>query len=374
MLWNKNFTLLAAANVFFHAAVYMQFPVLHRWMTDVWGYTGVEAACMAVVFGLSLFIPGVFNSYLVDTFSRKQVCIRSMIVLGLATLAYPWTSATWQIVALRVLQGSAFGIALMATGSTLAIDVAPSHQRDGANRAFTWSGIAGMLAGVVIGLAGMQHVAFTQLVSASACLLAVAMVLIGYVKISFRAPLDLPLCSSDRFLLFRAVPPGINMMAVPLVIGMLFVSVSDFSFYLCTGLGFLLYLLVRESVRRQVDGRIQVGAGQLLMIAGLMALHHPEGVYPLYIGGCLIGLGTGFSIGQFLQMMILLPLHCERGTGYHTYRLSWELSWACGIFLGVYLQSQGKGLFGAEILIAVAGLLLYQAFTYRYFKRHYQKH
>ena len=168
MLWNKNFTLLAAANVFFHAAVYMQFPVLHRWMTDVWGYTGVEAACMAVVFGLSLFIPGVFNSYLVDTFSRKQVCIRSMIVLGLATLAYPWTSATWQIVALRVLQGSAFGIALMATGSTLAIDVAPSHQRDGANRAFTWSGIAGMLAGVVIGLAGMQHVAFTQLVSASA--------------------------------------------------------------------------------------------------------------------------------------------------------------------------------------------------------------
>ena len=163
-------------------------------------------------------------------------------------------------------------------------------------------------------------------------------------------------------------------MAVPLVIGMLFVSVSDFSFYLCTGLGFLLYLLVRESVRRQVDGRIQVGAGQLLMIAGLMALHHPEGVYPLYIGGCLIGLGTGFSIGQFLQMMILLPLHCERGTGYHTYRLSWELAWACGIFLGVYLQSQGKGLFGAEILIAVAGLLLYQAFTYRYFKRHYQKH
>ena len=55
-------------------------------------------------------------------------------------------------------------------------------------------------------------------------------------------------------------------------------------------------------------------------------------------------------------MMILLPLHCERGTGYHTYRLSWELAWACGIFLGVYLQSQGKGLFGAEILIAVAGL------------------
>ena len=90
MLWNRNFTSLAAANVFFHAAVYMQFPLLHRWMTEVWGYTGVEAACMAVVFGLSLFVPGVFNSYLVDTFSRKRVCVWSMIVLGLANPCFAY--------------------------------------------------------------------------------------------------------------------------------------------------------------------------------------------------------------------------------------------------------------------------------------------
>ena len=374
MLWNKNFTLLAAANVFFHAAVYMQFPVLHRWMTDVWGYTGVEAACMTVVFALSLFIPGAFNSYLVDTFSRKKVCIRSMIVLGLATVAYSWVSAAWQIAALRVLQGGAFGIALMSTGSTLAIDVAPSHQRDRANRAFTWSGIVGMLAGILVGLTSVPHYGFKSLFCYSAMLLIPAITLIGYVKVSFRAPLNLPLCSFDRFLLFRAIPPGINLMAVPLVIGMLFVSVSDFSFYLCMGLGFLLYLLVRESVRRPVDGRIQVGIGQLLMIAGLMVLHHRAGIYPFYVSGGLIGLGAGFSIGQFLQLMILLPLHCERGTGYHTYRLSWELALAFGILLGVYLQVQGKDLCFAGLLIAIAGLLLYLAFTYRYFKKHYQKH
>lgn len=374
MLWNRNFTSLAAANVFFHAAVYMQFPVLHRWMTDVWGYTGVEAACMAVVFGLSLFVPGVFNSYLVDTFSRKQVCIRSMIVLGLATIAYSWVSATWQIIALRILQGGAFGIALMSTGSTLAIDVASSHQRDRANRAFTWSGIIGMLAGVCVGLTDMQHLTFMQSVSVSAWLLIMAITLIGYVKVSFRAPLDLPLCSFDRFLLFRAIPPGVNMMAVPLVIGMIFVSVSDIYFYLCMGLGFLLYLLVREIVKRPVDGRIQVGIGQVLLIAGLAVLHSRVGVYPFWVSGALIGLGTGFSIGQFLQLMISLPLHCERGTGYHTYRLSWELALACGILLGVYLQAQGGDLFLTESLITVAGLLLYLAFTNRYFKRHYQKH
>ena len=203
MLWNRNFTSLAAANVFFHAAVYMQFPVLHRWMTDVWGYTGVEAACMAVVFGLSLFVPGVFNSYLVDTFSRKRVCVWSMIVLGLATVAYTGVSSSWQILVLRILQGGAFGIALMSTGSTLAIDVASSHQRDRANRAFTWSGIVGMLVGILIGLTSVPHRGFEFLFSYSAALLVPAIALIGSVKVCFRAPLDLPLCSFDRFLLYR---------------------------------------------------------------------------------------------------------------------------------------------------------------------------
>ena len=358
MLWNRNFTSLAAANVFFHAAVYMQFPVLHRWMTDVWGYTGVEAACMAVVFGLSLFVPGVFNSYLVDTFSRKRVCVWSMIVLGLATVAYTGVSSSWQILVLRILQGGAFGIALMSTGSTLAIDVASSHQRDRANRAFTWSGIVGMLVGILIGLTSVPHRGFEFLFSYSAALLVPAIALIGSVKVCFRAPLDLPLCSFDRFLLFRAIPPGVNMMAVPLVIGMIFVSVSDIYFYLCMGLGFLLYLLVREIVKRSVDGRIQVGIGQVLLIAGLAVLHSRVGVYPFWVSGALIGLGTGFSIGQFLQLMISLPLHCERGTGYHTYRLSWELALACGILLGVYLQAQGGDLFLTESLITVAGLFM----------------
>ena len=82
------------------------------------------------------------------------------------------------------------------------------------------------------------------------------------------------------------------MMTVPLVIGMIFVSVSDIYFYLCMGLGFLLYLLVREIVKRSVDGRIQVGIGQVLLIAGLAVLHSRVGVYPFWVSGALIGLAV----------------------------------------------------------------------------------
>ena len=50
--------------------------------------------------------------------------------------------------------------------------------------------------------------------------------------------------------------------------------------------------------------------------------------------GFLTGLGMGFSLLQFLRMMIRLPLHCERGTGYHTYQLLWESGVMLGVFFG----------------------------------------
>ena len=54
--------------------------------------------------------------------------------------------------------------------------------------------------------------------------------------------------------------------------------------------------------------------------------------------GLLTGLGMGFSLLQFLRMMIRLPLHCERGTGYHTYQLLWESGVMLGVFFGKYTE------------------------------------
>lgn len=47
------------------------------------------------------------------------------------------------------------------------------------------------------------------------------------VEVCFRAPLDLPLLSLDRFLLFRTLIPGLNMMVVPFILGVLFSSIFD---------------------------------------------------------------------------------------------------------------------------------------------------
>ena len=81
-------------------------------------------------------------------------CTRSIMLLALVGILYPYVSSVEMVVLLRILQGALFGIVLMATGSTLAIDVTPSNNRNAANRVFTWSSIVGMLSGIIIGIEG----------------------------------------------------------------------------------------------------------------------------------------------------------------------------------------------------------------------------
>lgn len=373
MLWNRNFSLLIAANILLYIAVYMLFPLIHRWMIQAWSCSELQAAGVTAVFGIALFLPGAFNNYLVDTFSRKNVCTRSIMLLALVGILYPYVSSVEMVVLLRILQGALFGIVLMATGSTLAIDVTPSNNRNAANRVFTWSSIVGMLSGIIIGIEGGNYLSFDALLYFSAFLCAVAIVLVSMVTVCFRAPLDLPLCSFDRFILFRTLLPGINMMTVPMVLGMLFIMISNAFFYLCIGSGFLIYLLVRQVFTRPMNGRIQIFIGQLFTGAGLMLLCNADTGEYLYGAGLLVGIGVGFSIGQFLRMMILLPLHCERGTGYHTYQLLWETGVMLGIWISQYVRQAGNNNpYQVALGICVIGFLLYQVYIHRYFTKHYQ--
>lgn len=367
-LWNRNFCLLIVANFLFYTAVYLLFPLLHQWVVQEWGYSEIQSGCMLAVFGLALFLPGAFNNYLVDAFSRKGVAIRSILLLGILTLAYPYVTAEWMIIGLRLLQGMLMGIAVMATGATLAIDVTPSNNRNAANRVFAWCSILGMLIGVLLGLEIEQWLMFQNVLYVSASLCGVAALLISWVVVCFRAPLNLPLLSFDRFLLFRTLVPGINMLSVPVILGILFVTVSDTFFYLCIGGGFLIYLLIRQIYTAPLNGRIQILIGQLCTAVGLFVWWMKSGDSPYYAGALLIGIGTGFSIGQFLKMMILLPRHCERGTGYHTYQLLWEAGIAGGVLLGMWADAcRVEQVHLWALSICVAGALLYEGYVHCYF-------
>ncbi len=375
MLWNKNFSLLIAANILLFIGVYMLFPLFFQWMVKEWGCTVSQASILVALFAPAMFIPGAFNNYLVDTFSRKQVCIRSVIMLAAIGLISPYVSQQWMAVGLWMLQGVFFSLALMATGSTLVIDVTPSSKRNAANRVFTWTSILSTILGLLIGLNGPSMLPISKLLYLSSALCGCSAFLITMVQVCFRAPLDLPLCSFDRFILFRTLLPGLNMLCVPIVLGMVLSAMPDALFYLSIVGGFIVYLLLRQLSSISQNGKLQVFLGQVLTLAGLVVLLVVDSGVHLHASGFLIGLGTGFSIGHFLQMMILLPMHCERGTSYQTFQLLWQLGFVAALAVAVSgsVFSTSREVYEGAILVCIAGLLFYQLYTCRYFKEHYQQ-
>ena len=369
-MWNKNFNLLLIANFFLYTAVYMLFPALHHWMVSEGGYTGFQAGGAIAIFGASLFLLGAFNNYLVDTFKRKNVCTRSLLLLALLGLLYPYAGEWGMIFLLRVLQGALFG------GGTDGHGQYPGHrcnsqpiQKQGQcgfppGRGYSVCCAAScwdiMQAGIFL-----SSSRFIFLVG----LCALPVVLVSMVEVCFRAPLDLPLLSFDRFLLFRTLIPGLNMMVVPFILGVLFSSIFDTFFYICIIAGFIVFLLLDRVVRKQVNGRLLNGVGLVLMCVAVWLLDCSTEKGMLIGAGFLTGLGMGFSLLQFLRMMIRLPLHCERGTGYHTYQLLWESGVMLGVFFGKYTEDISGQQFRAASLILLAGLLIYQAVVHGYFMK-----
>ena len=258
--------------------------------------------------------------------------MHSQYVIAVASELCVYLSAVWQVFLVRILQGMCFGVTLASTGATLAIDVTPGNKRDQANLCFAWSGVLGMLIGVAVGVWYGTSFSFFTWMCVSALLGGVSVLCISMLDVCFRAPLDLPLFSLDRFLLPRVLLPGINMMIVPFILGALFGAQYQSSFYLCMAGGFLFYLLCRYCFSRLPDGGWEIGTGLILMAVGLALLQ-------------------------------------ERGTGFHTYQLLWEAGVMFGVLAGRYFFSQGN-MYNMALTACAVGLIFYYTCIRVYFRKH----
>lgn len=366
--WNKNFIFLIVSNILLYIGVYLLFPVLYSWITMRWGYSPVETSYISSLFCIGLFLPGPLNSFLIDRFKRKNVCTRSIMVFAILGILYPYVDQLWMLCVLRVLQGAMFGIALMVTGSTLVIDVTPSSFRSRANWIFAFSGALGMLIGASCGLYFSSIVSLENLMYASAVLSGISLILVSMVEVCFRAPLEPPLFSFDRFLLFRNILPGINMMTVPFILGTVIAYKQNSFFYLCIALGFILFWFVPRTVKVKMGGSVMVIIGNIMIALSLFLLSSYDVAPFLYVAGTIAGAGIALAMCQYLKVMLRLPMHCERGTGYHTYQLMWETGIMLGVNMGCYVcVSEGCNPIMLSVVFCFTGLVYYVVITHRYF-------
>lgn len=369
-LWTGNLIGLSISNFLLYASLYMMMLPLPLWMVEHGTCGYAEAGAAVAVFGLGMFLPGVFNSYLIDTFRRKNVCIIAMLLFAASCALYPRVMSLWQMALLRLVQGGLFGIIIMTTGSTMVIDVTASHRRTDANVFFSWSGRLGMAAGLVVGTSLYPYWSFREVAYASVAMAALSLLSVVLVNPAFRAPLRPPLCSLDRFLLPHTFLPGLNMMLASVVFGILITRMYHNFFYFCILAGLLIALLLLRYVLVDVSGRAEVEFGQAAMIGGLLLLVFFNGLMSSYIAGILLGMGIGVTASRFFVKMIRLSRHCERGTGNNTFQLMWEAGMAIGFLFGnIWAMSRSGGIYWICIGLCLALLLMYELLTYAWYHK-----
>ena len=369
-LWTGNMILLSLSHFFLYASLYAMLPVLPLWIVRHWYCSYAEAGAAVAVFGLAMFLPGIFNSYLIDTFKRKSVCLAAMLLFAVAGLVYPYVAGVGMVALLRFIQGGLFGTITMTTGSTLVIDVTASRRRTDANIAFAWAGRLGMAAGLALGIYIYPYWDFDHVVRTCTVLGILALLLIPAVKVPFRAPLNPPLLSLDRFLLPRALWPGVNMLMISFVFGILAAHIYNELFYVCVLVGFVAVLLLSRYVLAHASGRSEVEWGQAALAGGLLLLALSNSLASSYIAGFLVGVGIAVIVSRFFIKMISLPMHCERGTGNNTYQLMWELGVLGGFcFENMWTESHPDTIYWICIGICVVALLMFEGFTHPWYYR-----
>lgn len=373
-LWTKEMILLSLGNFLLYTSLYMYLPVLPLWIAGNFNCSYIESALIVSSFALAMFLPGPFNNYLIDAFKRKYIAFWACIILGIVTLFYNQVTELWMVLAIRVIQGILFSIITTTISSTLVIDVTPPKKRTDANISFSRLGKIGIIAGIVSGIYLYNYYSLSVILYLCLGISFLAAFLILFIRVPFRAPLKPSFCSLDRFLLPRALPAALNMLPIPIIIGMNISSIGNEIFYLSIIIGAFIAFILLKHMLRSVSSKAEVEFSTAILISGLILLIFSVNNISLAISAVLIGIGVSISSSRFYIIMISLPFHCERGSANNTYYLMWEL----GIFIGYitgYLFYNGDLviLYSMAVGIIILYILVYELFTHKWYYKQMEK-
>ena len=377
---------MAIANLVLSMAVTMLIPTLPIWLKESAQLNHQQVGLVMGSFALGLFLPGAFCSYLVQHYRRNMVFMVSVLILAVS-MTLPLFRLSVQhvfpaILAWRILQGAAFGLAQMVLNSTLIIDTCESHQRTEANHSATWFGRFALSIGPMAALLLMQlsaiikpsSIPFSSMATLNVFFLAlvccvVAIVLVACIHFPFRVPEDnVHLLSLDRFFLTSGWSLFINLFLVTLAVGLLMSLPVTVEAYGMVMLGFLLALLAQRFVFQDAELKSEVVSGLLLIGASLIILLTSR-YSPLTTP--LLGLGVGLVGGRFLLFFIKLSRHCQRGTSQSTFMLGWESGLAVGVGTGYYLfYGRTQEMLFVTLILDVLALRMYISWTHRWFLNH----
>ena len=361
--WNMEFSVMCCINLFVMTAIFMLFPYQMQ-LLGHFGIGNTESSLCICLFALGMFIPGPFNSFMVDAYRRKRVCQNSLLILVLSCLAMEFFPYKAGCIALRIIQGMCFGTFQMSLGGTLVNDMTVSEFRTPADYFYTWFGLVGMPLGFALGIYLLgtcgTYVVFWSVIA----LLVLSCLCLFFLHVPFRAPVKASLFSLDRFFSPKSFLLILNLLPLA-VLPTLFsgsTTTEDSLWMMCIGVvaGFLSHRLFFIDA----DPRADAVSGMILVLASIAMMLNPAGKDFMHAAYVLLGIGGSWFTSRILLYFLKLSDHCQRGTLQQTYILT-LISGNC---VGFYLAHLPMNVYLLAMILTIFSLAFFLLVTHRWFK------
>lgn len=353
-LCSSRFTAIGLSHLLMNAYVAALLPLVHLLLQQT-GAGGEALAFCVAAFVLGMLLPGAFSAYLLERYSRKMIFTRAVSVLTLAGSAalfafqlpelHHITAAAFYVV--TAAQGTAYGLAQTALGTTLVNDLTPTTHRTRANNAYAWYGRFGLPLGLMAGAnlpLWLQSPGKALLLTA-ACGLA-AMLLVTGLHVPVKAPVKVDVLALDRFLLPRALPRTVASMFTAFALGCTVEANMHAGGWLFMLLGLLLARCLPNAWRYALKGRPALVGGLALTAVAFGCLttytplptltedlsHWTENLSRFALFAAL-GAGSALTLERSLLALVDNTDHCQRGTAQSTYFLTYAIAFAAGCII-----------------------------------------
>ena len=394
-LWNRNYCRVMAANFTLFFAFYLLTPLLPLYLVERFDATKDVVGLVLSGYTLTALLARPFSGFLVDTFPRKRVLMACFFLFFICFGGYLGASSLLLFTIVRTLHGAPFG-ALTVANSTVAIDVLPSSRR---NEGIGYYGLSNNLAMAIAPTVAIYIYRLTDnfellfwlaLLIAGAGMLTDAGVKLerpkggaGEAAAGAAAARSGGLLRWDRFFLLRGWLLAVNMVFFGFCFGVVSNYLAIYSKDVMgitggTGTWFLLLaggLMASrlQGARALREGRLVENAAEgiaLSSVAYLLFVACPN-VFGYYASALLLGFGNGHMWPAFLNMIISMARHNERGTANSTLLISWDVGIGLGVLAGGVVSEalSYEAAFWTVAASQFIGAILFFAFTRQSFER-----
>ena len=348
-MWNRDFCLLAVAEILLCLSCYMTFLLLPFRLCKNSLAQSEYVGLTMIVFILGICVSGFFGCWLIQRFRRNKVFAISAILMAVTNLTLSFFN-TWKYVlgnndktiALMVVcmaGGLFFGQAKRVLSCTLLIDKTESCHRTEANYAAIWISRLMVVIGPMLALQLQDRIPTSTFYGIGAVAALISAMLVMAVKFPFRAPEEgLKILSIDRFFLPRGWNVALAIALMSTAFGLMMSTHLDNDFFSSVIIGFIVAIItLRFNIVR--TGRYTSAIGNLCILVAMLMMSLHDDILDSTLKAMILGIGFGLTSSEQLYKLLDHSDHCQRSTVESTYFMASDGGLFLGIAIGLSIHS-----------------------------------